>query len=332
MTHAKCKFIFHHIYAVAPTVDSVDSAASDESEPEDNSESDEGTADRFTFDPKCKPFFVQLKNGNILICVRPGTYMTVDEMMQRFKGRSPDTFRMRGKPIGSGYKFYSICDVDTKFVFCVLPYGRCSTKVGVIATVEELIKSLPDRGDYDYVAVMDNYFTYDRTLLTCLDAGVHVVGTARGKPNWPPAALKDQDDMRFNSLHHLTHSSGKFKIYRWMDNGVVYLVSTLHDPKAVVERHRKRPRTTQNNRMNVRNVWGDKHVRNIEIPGCVDTYNQKKVGVDGADQLIASYAPHIRFKRTWMPLMQHALNCMRINSYAVHKDLCGGFFCSGFAP
>ena len=44
-------------------------------------------------------------------------------------------------------------------------------------------------------------------------------------------------------------------------------------------------------------------------------------GVDIADQLIAYYRPKLRCQRTWMPLMFHALDILRINCFIVHERL-----------
>ena len=42
--------------------------------------------------------------------------MTIDEQMTRFKGRSPETYRIDGKPIECGYKHFSIVCAVTKFL------------------------------------------------------------------------------------------------------------------------------------------------------------------------------------------------------------------------
>ena len=44
-------------------------------------------------------------------------------------------------------------------------------------------------------------------------------------------------------------------------------------------------------------------------------------GVDKADQLIAYYRPKVRCRRTWMPIMFHCLDVIRINSYIIVKEL-----------
>ena len=44
-------------------------------------------------------------------------------------------------------------------------------------------------------------------------------------------------------------------------------------------------------------------------------------GVDIADQLIAYYRPKLRCRRTWMPIMFHSLDILRINLYIVYHKI-----------
>ena len=122
----------------------------------------------------------------------------------------------------------------------MLPYGRKATKAGTILTVKILVETLPKRRELFYVVGMDNYFTHARALQHCVEAGVHAVGTARAKRGWPPPELKNVDDDRFNSLYYIPdQDNNNFITYRWVDNNIVLLVSTMHDPKATVLKARR---------------------------------------------------------------------------------------------
>ena len=182
---------------------------SDSNDDESDNEDEFTEDDRYQFEPKVRPIYNAFKKANSCVCIRPGTYVTIDEMMVRFKGKSRETYRMCGKPIREGYKFFALCDAESKFIWRIFPYGRVSTKCGIITTVVDQVKSLPDRGIKYYVCAMDNYFTYHSVINKCVDAHVHVCGTAKAKRGWPPAVIKSQNDGRFNSLHHITVKSGK---------------------------------------------------------------------------------------------------------------------------
>ena len=117
-------------------------------------------------------------------------------MMARFKGRSAETYRMKKKPIKSGFKFFSLCCAETGFVWHLLPHDRVSdtkqTGCGVADQFLKLIKTLPGPGKArakKYVVGADNYFTYPEVLTKCREEGVAVVGTARARKGWSPKPI-----------------------------------------------------------------------------------------------------------------------------------------------
>ena len=62
-------------------------------------------------------------------------------------------------------------------------------------------------------------------------------------------------------------------------------------------------------------MWGDIWEVKVEIPTIIDDYNNIMNGVDVADQLIAYYRTKFCCRRTWMPIMFHSLDILRVNSY-----------------
>ena len=142
-----------------------------------------------------------------------------------------------------------------------MSYGRKHTNTGTILTVKFLVRILPKRDTLDNVCGMDNYFTHVKAIQHCLDAGVQVVVTARAKCGWPAPEIRRIDDNRFNTLYHIADREVDYVTYRWVDNNMVTLVSTMHDPNASVGKDRRRPQTTQTNRHHVCAVWGDDPVK-----------------------------------------------------------------------
>ena len=102
------------------------------------------------------------------------------------------------------------------------------------------------------------------------------------------------DDDRFNSCY-LLNDKNNYKIFRWIDNNIVKMVSTVHTgcEGEQVEANRRRPRINPINKNNVAHVWGNQHRRNIFIPVIINDYNHWMNGVDIADQLIANYRPKL---------------------------------------
>ena len=165
---------------------------------------------------------------------------------------------------------------------------------------------------------MDNYFTLPKVIHKLREIGVGVVGTARFRSNgWPPKALKDisKDKARFNEFYCTIDNFGTI-IARWMDNGMVFCVSTLLRPGNMIKRLRKRPRVTNNNKNHVSKIWGDKGTVQIFIPTLIDDWMG---GVDLSDQRISYYHPtNLICQRTWLPIFLQLLSIIRNNTYLVH--------------
>ena len=56
-----------------------------------------------------------------------------------------------------------------------------------------------------------------------------------------------EDDVDFNDFIYEVDNDGTM-CARWMDNGLVYIVSTCHKPGKTVKRQRRRPRLTKKNK------------------------------------------------------------------------------------
>jgi hypothetical protein len=253
------------------------------------------------------------------LCLRPGSVVSIDEMMKLFKGRSGQTHRMKNKPIKEGYKFFSLCDAKTGYVFAMLPDGRLE-RGSTYQYVTTLAANLPETDKYNYVIAMDNYFTWPRVMESLTEKGIGAVGTARASRGWPPKEFKDIKDDRFNTVY-VMNDTRNYRLIRWVDNNVVTMVSNVHHGNEVVKRNRKKPRQNQTNRNHLQTVWGNEAVRNITIPKVIDDYNHWMNGVDKADQLISYFRPNLRCRRTWMPMFFHGLDIIRVNSYIACREL-----------
>ena len=150
--------------------------------------------------------------------------------------------------------------------------------------------------------------------------GVGVVGTARFCRGCPPEQLKkeNQNEANFNDFNYMVEDGTL--LARWMDNGLVFCVSTLHKVGKTVLRNRRRPRITDKNKNHVREVWGDEGSKPIFIPQLIDDYNHWMGGVDLSDQRIAYYQPNLRCRRNWIPMFIQMLSIIRSNSYIVYKS------------
>ena len=292
-----------------------------------------------------------------------GTIMSLDEMMIRFFGRSGETHRMKNKPIKEGYKFFVLA-TRSGFIINFTPDGRKAAVIGaqeyehdrslgkvesmilhVISVIDKLknrqltrlqkcSRSTRANGEdlfsermmSTFVIAMDNYFTLPKVISKLREKGIGVVGTARYRgQTWPPKKLKEvsKDDASFNDFYWMVDEFGTL-LGRWMDNGMVFVVSTIHRVGKIVQRRRKRPRKTQNNKSHVNFIWGENGTALIHIPTLIDNYNYWMGGVDVGDQRISYYHPsNIVCQRTWVPIFIQILSIIRNNAYVVHRTNLG---------
>ena len=178
----------------------------------------------------------------------------------------------------------------------------------------------------EFCLAMDNYFTLPKVIKKLWDFGVGVVGTARFRSKaWPPKILKDvsKEKARFNEFYYMIDEFGTL-VARWMDNGMVFCVSTLHRPGNMIKWLWKRPRVTILNKHHVSKIWGDKGTAQICIPTLIDDYNHWMDGVDVSDQRISYYHPtNLVCQRTWLPIFLQLLSIIRNNAYLVHCQFMG---------
>ena len=125
--------------------------------------------------------------------------------------------------------------------------------------------------------------------------------------------------MNFNDFKWSINDNGTL-ISRWMDNGLVFCVSTINCPGKTVRRRCKRPRITNKNKAHVKAIWGDNGVVEITILCLIDNYNHWMGGVDLADQRIAYYHLNCRCLRNWIPMFIQILSLIRNNLYIMYRE------------
>ena len=200
---------------------------------------------------------------------------------------------MKNKPISCGYKFFVLATI-VGFVVNFTPDGRRAEKNGNqeyekgdggkietmilhvmdcidkfrkrqqarLSTYLRTTRSSNSNNFFDeevlmkkFVVAMDNYFTLPRVMKKLRELDVGVVGTARFKRSWPPKQLKELtiDQVNFNEFHYCIDEHGTL-LGRWMDNSLVFCVSTVHKIGNVIKQMRKRPRLNTANKRHVSNV------------------------------------------------------------------------------
>ena len=99
----------------------------------------------------------------------------------------------------------------------------------------------------------------------------------------------------------------------WMDNRLVFCVSTVYKASEIVVKLRKKPRKIVENKDHVDIVWKEKSTAEFFTPTLIDNYNHWMYGVDISDQRIAYYHPNLRCIQNWIPIFIQILRIVRNN-------------------
>ena len=246
-----------------------------------------------------------------------GRDVSMDEMMVKSKSKYV-SFRVRQplKPIRDGVKIFAICDATTGYLFTFLVYDgtgvdplNLSTKTASV--VASLVNRLPNQGHFVF---MDNFFS-----TVALFRYIHsnqkqnAVGTARINRLPSDISLKKsapKGTMTWRVTTSMSNGEAEEVVlspilaYGWRDCGVVYFLSTAHEPNL--------PLPAQPVRVERRK--GREKV-NRPAPPMAREYWDKMGGVDLSDQYRSSYTVHQKSKRWYMALFYWVVDCALSNAF-----------------
>ena len=129
-----------------------------------------------------------------------------------------------------------------------------------------------------------------------------------------------EDKSKFNNFYHTVDEYGTL-LGQWMDNGLVFCVSTVHKVGSVTWCTQKKPRKTIKNSKHVDKVWGEDNKKRIHIPKLIDNYNHWMGSVDLADQRVAYYIPNLYCHCNWVPLFLQLISLVRVKAYMMYKSI-----------
>ena len=95
-----------------------------------------------------------------------------------------------------------------------------------------------------------------KTMIGTRKCNVAAMGTARGRPGWPPKEIDKEliQDKRYNSLYYMNDKVGNYQIFRWIDNNIVKMVSNVHtgaESNEHVLRNKRKPGLNEFNKKHV---------------------------------------------------------------------------------
>lgn len=123
---------------------------------------------------------------------KPGSFVTVDEQLQGFRGRCPFRMYIPSKPDKYGIKTVLICDCKSKYMIDAIPYMGKGTNTGGEPLASFFVKRLTEtlRGSNRNVT-MDNWFTSVPLAKELLQEPfkLTIVGTIRSNKREIPSQL-----------------------------------------------------------------------------------------------------------------------------------------------
>ena len=189
-----------------------------------------------------------------------GTYLSIDEQMIKYSGRSRETIRIKNKPIKEGFKLFVLATYQG-YVVNFTPEGRFASNndsneytitggkiESMIMFLSNVVTSLKNKQEQriqdieslhgtrfyytnnpkeilqdKFIIAMDNYFTLPIVMKQLRAIGIGVVGTARGRIGWPHPLLAGltNDSTKFNYFYWYVDINGTL-IAKWKDNGLVF--------------------------------------------------------------------------------------------------------------
>ena len=170
-----------------------------------------------------------------------------------FSAWSSQTNIIKNKSEKEGYKLFLMNDSITSYILNFTPVGRTVgkdknltdriyDKVGgkIIAMIKFLVQPLvdnmeefSDKRKY-FVIEMENYFILPKLMAMLQEFMRGVVGTVNLCLGWRSKSFKEIDDtqINFNKLFCSVDSFGTL-LLKWMENGLVFLVTTFHNVMGV---------------------------------------------------------------------------------------------------
>jgi hypothetical protein len=278
----------------------------------------------------------------------PSSWISIDESMIAFSGRSPDTVKMPNKPIKQGYKVWILgltggaiydwlmhSNIDKTECCYVGKRFKGPPNIGeiVVPPTQQvpliLCENLRARHPLlNCTVFLDNLFLNIPVAHALLALGIGVTGTTRKTAAGIPRILTDVKDLkqaiRYGGI--LAIEVDNVLCFAWQDNNVVLCITTSYSVHRPVEdfivKKRWNPRITSTNADIARPVFGAETSKILPIPVAINDYNHGMNSVDAANQLrreITVARP--KETRTWRPLAYWLIDVCTVNSFVIWRQL-----------
>lgn len=255
---------------------------------------------------KVRPLISKL-NEKFEEAFEPSRYLSVDECMVGFKGRSTMKQYMPLKPTKRGFKIWALACSVTGYLlkFKIYEGKSITTEEGTLGerTVLELTQHFQNQS---HIIFFDNFFTSFELLSRLLSRNIFACGTFRvNRRHFPKELLENQKRMKMGDSKFAM--AGDISITVWRDRGKkpVVIASNYHNPTNITTVQRT-------------NKEGKKE--EVTCPYPVHDYNKYMGGVDNFDQLREYYSISKKSCRWWMKLFYFFIDSCIVNAYIIYNE------------
>ena len=249
--------------------------------------------------------FLEMCQKNFKSCLIPERDLSLDEGCCPWKGRGFKQYNP-SKPNKYHIKLYKLCEASSGFVLGLEIHGGKIDLTGVgpqdptAGKTTQLVFRLLETCDLlgkGYHLYTDNWYTSPQLLEELHFVDTYGCGTVRanriGMPKAFTVAKLKKGEMMFRRSDNLL-------ALKWCDRKDVTILSSIHDAFLV----------------DVKVNWKGEV---ISKPEAVVDYNNKMLGVDKNDQVLAYYA-YARRQRKWSKkLLMHLFDTLVTNAHIMHK-------------
>lgn len=228
------------------------------------------------------------------------SFLSVDESMIAFKGRSSMKQYMPMKPVKRGYKVWCIADSCTGYVYKFDIYTGKSDNVDRAKSLGEkvVIRLTASLKNKCCLVAFDNFFTTCSLMKTLGENKIYAVATVRPNRKDLPNIFKEKSNLKRGEFMYKT--KGNIAAVKWMDNKPVHFLTNCFSPRDTTTVKRKNK---------------DGSLVEISCPNLVKQYNKYMGGVDKFDQFLERYAIGRRSTKWWHRIMYYLVDMTIINSY-----------------
>ena len=228
----------------------------------------------------------------------PSQYLTLDESMAAFQGRSPIKQYMPMKPHKWGYKIWGLASDDYLLRFEVYEGKELHPSVHG-ATYDLVIRITNEYQNMNHILFMDSHFTSPTVIDALKVRGILACGSVNRRRRGLPAIAEAEIDA-LGQGDWLHRQKEDLSLAVWKDRRVMWMLYNHISPTA----------TTTLNR------WSEEDGRvPVECPQAIEDYFMRARSIDVVNQLHYSYLIGRKSKRSWPRLVWWLLDVCILNAF-----------------